>query len=204
MEPIQPKPLPDIPPYGENAIDIQNLTFAYSAGSNGSSLDKIDPNKCILRDLNLSLRKGSRCLLIGGNGSGKSTLLRILAGRHLTKNPNPHSHVKVLGLHAFHDTRLNFHRAYLDCDWGMRNVAFVGAAVPLMADIPVHKMMERLQASYPERRQELLEMLNISTCVSDRTCCVGWSANPRSVVPPSFMRRISLMVSMIGLRIFSI
>jgi CCR4-NOT complex subunit CAF16 len=161
MEPIQPKPLPDIPPYGENAIDIQNLTFAYSAGSNGSSLDKIDPNKCILRDLNLSLRKGSRCLLIGGNGSGKSTLLRILAGRHLTKNPNPHSHVKVLGLHAFHDTRLNFHRAYLDCDWGMRNVAFVGAAVPLMADIPVHKMMERLQASYPERRQELLEMLNI-------------------------------------------
>lgn len=67
----------------------------------------------------------------------------------------------VLGLNAFHDTRLNFHRAYLDCDWGMRSVAFVGGAVPLMADIPVRKMMEKLQASYPERRDELLEMLGI-------------------------------------------
>lgn len=61
----------------------------------------------------------------------------------------------MLGLHAFHDTRLNFHRAYLDCDWGMRSVAFVGGAVPLMSDIPVYGMMEKLQASYPERRDEL-------------------------------------------------
>ena len=30
-----------------------------------------------------------------------------------------------------------------------------------MADIPVHKMMERLQNSYPERRDELVEMLGI-------------------------------------------
>ena len=30
-----------------------------------------------------------------------------------------------------------------------------------MADIPVHKMMERLQHSYPERRDELVEMLGI-------------------------------------------
>ena len=68
------------------------------------------------------------------------------------------SKTAVLGLNAFHDTRLNFHRAYLDCDWGMRSVAFVGGAVPLMADIPVRKMM---QNSYPDRRDELLEMLGI-------------------------------------------
>jgi CCR4-NOT complex subunit CAF16 len=30
-----------------------------------------------------------------------------------------------------------------------------------VADIPVHKMMERLQQSYPERRDELVEMLGI-------------------------------------------
>ena len=69
--------------------------------------------------------------------------------------------VRVLGLNAFHDTRLNFHRACLDCDWGMRNVSFVGNAVPLMADIAVRNMMERLQASYPERRDELVDMLGI-------------------------------------------
>jgi CCR4-NOT complex subunit CAF16 len=83
-------------------------------------------------------------------------LLRILAGRHLTQQP-----VRVLGLNSFRDTKLNFHRAYLDCDWGMTSIAFVGASVPLMADIPVHKMMERLQNSYPDRRDELVRMLGI-------------------------------------------
>jgi CCR4-NOT complex subunit CAF16 len=103
--------------------------------------------------------------------------LRILAGRHLTKSAQVQittnaadgtttktmipSKTSVLGLHSFHDTRLNFHRAYLDCDWGMRTVAFVGGAVPFMADIPVHQMMEKLQLSYPERREELIELLGI-------------------------------------------
>merc|ERR1712127_1025885 len=95
---------------------------------------------------------------IGANGSGKSTLMRILAGRHLSK---PENGIKVLGLNAFRDTKLNFHRAYLDCDWGMTSIAFVGASVPLMADIPVHGMMTKLQNSYPERRDELVEMLGI-------------------------------------------
>ena len=150
-----PKPLPTIPPYGDYAIQVDDLTFAYKAGSNGSALE--DPNSFqpVLRNLNLQLHKGARCLLIGANGSGKSTLMRILSGRHLTPG------ARVLGLHAFHDTRLNFHRAILDCDWGMRNVAFVGAAVPLMADIPVHQMMEKLQSDYPERRDELLDLLGI-------------------------------------------
>jgi CCR4-NOT complex subunit CAF16 len=95
--------------------------------------------------------------------------MRILAGRHLPKpvggpsssSSSPAPVVKVLGLNAFHDTRLNFHRAYLDCDWGMRSIAFVGAAVPLMADIAVRNMMEKLQAEYPDRRDELLDMLGI-------------------------------------------
>ena len=144
----KPKPLPTIAPYGDNAIEVSNLTFAYDS----------NPGKTILQELNLTLENGSRCLLIGANGSGKSTLLRILAGRHLTK---PDNNVRVLGLNAFRDTKLNFHRAYLDCDWGMRTVAFAGVGVPLMADIPVHGMMKKLQESYPERRDELVEMLGI-------------------------------------------
>lgn len=51
--------------------------------------------------------------------TGKSTILRILGGRHLTK---PDKAVTVLGKSAFHDTKLNFERAYLDTDWGMRYV----------------------------------------------------------------------------------
>jgi CCR4-NOT complex subunit CAF16 len=144
----KPKPLPPIAAYGENAVEVENLTFAYDT----------NPNETILQGLNLTLPTGSRCLLIGANGSGKSTLLRILGGRHLAK---PDGCVRVLGLNAFRDTKLNFHRAYLDCDWGMRTVAFAGAGVPLMADIPVYAMMEKLQKMYPERRDELVEMLGI-------------------------------------------
>jgi CCR4-NOT complex subunit CAF16 len=115
---ITPKPLPKIPDYGENAIEVTNLSFAYDQ----------NPNTTILNDLNLTLPTGSRCLLIGANGSGKSTLMRILAGRHLAKGD---AGIQVLGLNAFRDTKLNFHRAYLDCDWGMRTVAFAGTGVPL-------------------------------------------------------------------------
>lgn len=114
---VTPKPLPAIKEYGPNAIEIKDLTFAY----NSNSSLKAEEERTILHNLNLTLKTGSRCLLIGANGSGKSTMLRILSGRHLTQQE-----VKVLGLNAFRDTKLNFHRAYLDCDWGMTSIAFVG------------------------------------------------------------------------------
>lgn len=157
------KSIPEIPPHGNLSVDVENLTFGYATESYGG-LSKLG-DQIILSNLNLKLAAGSRCLLIGANGSGKSTLLRILAGKHLTKSENPVTGEKttcnVLGLSAFHDTRLNFHRTSLDCDWGMRSVAFVGCSVPLCADIAVHNMMEKLQNEYPERRDELVELLGI-------------------------------------------
>ena len=114
----QPKPVPKLADYGPNAVEVEGLTFAYDS----------NPNKIILKDLNLTLPTGSQCLLIGENGSGKSTLMWILTERHLCKGDN---NVRVLGLNAFRDTKLNFQRAYLDCDWGMRTVAFAGTGVPL-------------------------------------------------------------------------
>ena len=143
---ITPKPLPTVAPYGPNAIDVQNLTFAYDS----------NPSETILHNLNLTLPTGSRCLLVGANGSGKSTLLRILGGRHLTP---PDSDVRVLGLNSFRDTKLNFHRAYLDTDWGMRTVAFAGVGIPLMEDIPVHGMMEKLHHSYSKHCDEIVQIL---------------------------------------------
>jgi ABC-type cobalamin/Fe3+-siderophores transport system ATPase subunit len=90
-------------------INVKRLTFQYSGVP-----------RPILRDLNMQLTAGARCLLIGANGSGKSTLLRILAGRHLSK---PDGAVTVLGKSAFHDTSLNFERSYLDTEWGLRTVS---------------------------------------------------------------------------------
>lgn len=127
-------------------IDVKDLTFGYVG------------REPVLRHLNMQLTNGARCLLIGANGAGKSTILRILSGRHLTK---PDGAVSVLGRSAFHDTRLNFERSYLDTDWGMRTVAFAGYGCPLQADIAVKGMMRTLQEEYPERRDELVKLLGI-------------------------------------------
>lgn len=69
--------------------------------------------------------------------------------------------MKVLNRNSFHDTRLNFERSYLDTDWGMRTVAFAGYGCPLQADIPVYKMMEKLQEQYIDRKNELIKVLGI-------------------------------------------
>ena len=73
-EPVVVKPLPSIPDYGENAIEITNLTFSYRATDSSSSYTNTtnNPENVVLQDMNLSLPTGSRCLLIGANGSGKS------------------------------------------------------------------------------------------------------------------------------------
>jgi len=76
--PITVKPLPTIPAYGDNAIEVQNLTFAYRSDPSGSSLHNPADhaaNSMVLQDMNLCLATGSRCLLIGANGSGKSVSL---------------------------------------------------------------------------------------------------------------------------------
>jgi ABC-type uncharacterized transport system ATPase subunit len=127
-------------------INVKDLTFGYVG------------REPVLRNLNMQLTNGARCLLIGANGAGKSTILRILSGRHLTK---PDGAVTVLDRSAFHDTRLNFERSYLDTDWGMRTVAFAGYGCPLQADIPVFGMMKKLQEEYPERRNELIKLLGV-------------------------------------------
>jgi CCR4-NOT complex subunit CAF16 len=60
-----PKPLPVIPDYGPNAIEVKDLSFAYRTSSSSFVNDNAKP---VLDDLNLSLPTGSRCLLIGANG----------------------------------------------------------------------------------------------------------------------------------------
>ncbi len=53
----------------ENAVEINNLTFKYSASG-----------QPVLSDINLSFRKGEVALLIGPTGAGKSTLYMCLNG----------------------------------------------------------------------------------------------------------------------------
>lgn len=50
-----------------NAIEIQNLSFAYDS----------EP---ILRNLNLTVKNKEKITIIGGNGVGKTTLIKIIVG----------------------------------------------------------------------------------------------------------------------------
>lgn len=71
----KPKPLPVIPPYGEHAIDLQNLTFAYTSGATTLTQEE----NVVLQELFLQLTQGSRCLLIGGKSSPRQSFSRYLA-----------------------------------------------------------------------------------------------------------------------------
>ena len=50
------------------SLDVINLSFAYHEGVP------------ILEDINLSIRPGEKCALLGESGSGKTTLIRLLTG----------------------------------------------------------------------------------------------------------------------------
>ena len=61
--------------------------------------------------------------------------------------------MKILGLHAFYDTKLNHLRAFLAGDWGRHTVAFTGHGCALQADIAVKDMMKDMQARHRERER---------------------------------------------------
>ncbi|KAL3679260.1 hypothetical protein R1sor_022216 [Riccia sorocarpa] len=111
-----------------------------------------------ISNFNLSLQRGSRCLLMGANGAGKTTLLRVLAGKHMVGGRDV---VRVLGRSAFHDTALTCsgELAYLGGSWS-RTVGCAGE-VPLQGDFSAEFMIFGVEGADPERRRQLIELLDI-------------------------------------------
>lgn len=106
----------------------------------------------------LTLPPGSRCLLCGANAAGKSSLLQVLGGKTLV-DPDA---VRVLGSPPFHDLQLTCGGAlsYLGSHW-RRTVASAGYDIPLGGDIQAGTMICNVEGVDPQRRQALIDLLDI-------------------------------------------
>ncbi|GAA6058042.1 hypothetical protein JCM3770_002936 [Rhodotorula araucariae] len=125
---------------GSAAIDVVHLDFSYS------QLHAPDAPP-VLTDVNLTLPRGSRCLVIGANGAGKSTLLQILAGKRLTR-----SHARVLGDEVFFNTPEGV--TYLGTEWATNPV--------VRSDLEVSHFLDSVGGyRYKERRDKLLDILDV-------------------------------------------
>ncbi|TNY20552.1 P-loop containing nucleoside triphosphate hydrolase protein [Rhodotorula diobovata] len=122
------------------AIDVVDLDFGYA------KLHGLDPVP-VLQGVNLTLARGSRCLLIGANGAGKSTLLQILAGKRLTR-----SNARVLGNEVFFNTPQGV--TYLGTEWATNPV--------VRSDLEVSHFLDSVGGyRYKERRDKLLDILDV-------------------------------------------
>jgi CCR4-NOT complex subunit CAF16 len=121
-------PAPPPPADAVPAVAISGLHWGYP-GARGQALTGVD----------LTVARGSRCLLIGANGAGKTTLLKLIGGKNMVVNGS----LKVLGREAFGDTKLNTMVSLLTGDW-TRQVACVGSGVPFQADFSVGFMANSL------------------------------------------------------------
>ena len=109
----------EVPQVQLPALDVQHVSFKYG---------KVE----VLKNINLSIPQGSRCLLVGDNGAGKSTLLKLLGGRHSKFNSTSHllspeltrlspilltvvtdGKLQVLGTDSYFNPSLNARRAFL-------------------------------------------------------------------------------------------
>jgi len=134
---------------GSSGVRVHNLTYTY-AGRGDKALGGIS----------MVLPAGSRCLLVGSNGAGKSTSLRLLAGKHLV--PRNAIEVSDAKLSPFHDTDLTCsgELSYIGGVW-QKDMACAGAEVPLQGDFTAEHMIFGVPNVDPERRQRLIDVLDV-------------------------------------------
>uniref|UniRef100_A0A2N9FRF0 ABC transporter domain-containing protein n=2 Tax=Fagus sylvatica TaxID=28930 RepID=A0A2N9FRF0_FAGSY len=139
----------------EPTIEINGLKFTYP-GIDGHPPLGSTP---LIEDFSLTLHASDRCLLVGSNGAGKTTILKILGGKHMVE---PHM-VRILGRSAFHDTTLTSSGdlSYLGGEW-KREVAFAGFEVAIQVDVSAEKMIYGVAGIDPQRRDELIKVLDIN------------------------------------------
>ncbi|OAA66088.1 ATPase, AAA+ type, core [Cordyceps fumosorosea ARSEF 2679] len=118
------------------SIKVTDLSYTFPDYSTGVS------------NITLDLPPQSRTLLIGANGAGKTTLLRLLAGKRLC----PAGTISVGGVDPFHEGLEGV--TYLGLEWVLNPI--------VRTDMGVDELLRSVGGdAYPERRDELVEMLDV-------------------------------------------
>ncbi|KAH7008148.1 P-loop containing nucleoside triphosphate hydrolase protein [Ilyonectria destructans] len=119
-------------------VEVKDLTYTFPDYSTG------------IRNICLDLPPRSRTLLIGANGAGKTTLLRLLAGKRLA----PSDTISICGVDPFKESLQGV--TYLGLEWVLNPI--------VRTDIGVNELLASVGGdAYPERREELVLMLDIDT-----------------------------------------
>lgn len=101
-------------------------------------------------NVTLDLPPRSRTLLIGANGAGKTTLLRLLAGKRLA----PSGTINICGVDPFKESLEG--ATYLGLEWVLNPI--------VRNDIGVVELLRSVGGdAFPDRRDELVSMLDIDT-----------------------------------------
>ncbi|OTB05753.1 hypothetical protein M426DRAFT_319433 [Hypoxylon sp. CI-4A] len=117
-------------------ITVKDLTYTFPDYRTG------------INNISLSVPPRSRTLLIGANGAGKTTLLRLLAGKRLA----PGNSISVSGVDPFKEGLEGV--TYLGLEWVLNPI--------VRTDIGVQELLRSVGGdAYPERRDELLGVLDI-------------------------------------------
>lgn len=125
-------PKQQLPP----SVVVKNLSYTFPDYSTG------------VHNISLDLPPRSRTLLIGANGAGKTTLLRLLAGKRLAASDT----ISICGVDPF---KVGLEGVtYLGLEWVLNPI--------VRNDIGVTDLLASVGGNaYPERRDELVEMLDI-------------------------------------------
>lgn len=119
-------------------IEVKDLTYTFPDYSTG------------IRNICLDLPPRSRTLLVGANGAGKTTLLRLLAGKRLS----PSNTISICGVDPFKESLEGV--TYLGLEWVLNPI--------VRNDIGVNELLRSVGGdAYPDRRDELVEMLDVDT-----------------------------------------
>ncbi|KAI8272172.1 ABC transporter domain-containing protein [Colletotrichum sp. SAR 10_98] len=119
-------------------IEVTNLNYKFPDSSSG------------LENISLSVPARSRTLLIGANGAGKTTILRLLAGKRLA----PQGGISIGGVDPFKEGLEGV--TYLGLEWVLNPI--------VRTDIGVVDLLRSVGGdAYPDRRDELVSVLDIDT-----------------------------------------